>query len=1010
MNQSGEPQPGAGGPDGGQRENMWASFERLARKQGASPQELEDLRRQFNEAGLGGTAGAGRMVDMDDLAQNPQERVARAQEEADRKRVIQKFSKLSEGQRETVDQLIRQGADITEVEAQIDSFQMKAADRHHDVVKRKIERIDTADSVDEVKEELATLKENYIKHLEKDDRKKFNEFTERIVAVSNISDLNTLKEEAKKLIGEFTEYLQAFKSSEERPREIIHSIEDLARLIMDSEADEWREGGAFELIDAEGRFHPENFLAWFRSRIKYYDDQDPDDQINLFNSISIPTLYRSISFSEMLSTPKYFMKKQVMPGTQESPNPEIRTHQDKDLEDLKYRILYEVWIFNTNHNNDAGYRASMGQEKALKETLPKFHYNNVYTRDRKRLLSILKLPGIEDVAIKNAQGKIQEALNCEFQGTLGKMHQRALLAYMYLPDRKMFRDVFGHGALKTIYGSIVEQVFQEHVNKIREEKVGEFKEKNYMKEPDPHDIEVDIFGKDSQRFFELLKNEGGNPNDPNLFARKIDIKDDEFNNLVANPELFALKALTYKYGNAKGEKFTDIEIKDLEKNFGAYDIFNIYSQVKREDAHINIVREAIRAGLRKTLEEMRPVPADEKERRRHLARIELDVDMGERWAFKETYWTGISAMNDTNAIGFDKWSNEMNTRDYRMRQGSGRGPYGIPETVWGFKRLTLNFWHALKVRREGGAALDTPLIEVLQGGGGSNMNLDKDIETFDFEGNAQRQWLVDHVMPGFKLAEFLIDQHGMDFDKIFTFGYGGKLIIDWEKARDIIQDHVWHDLRYAFDQPGFDYDKKIRTWWLDYDKDGKTNIKFGERTIREIMFDEAITGKPEKDEKGNIKWVNGMNMYRREGEKIGSMDSKRQMGRNAFAYAIAKELEWHIKDKPGVVKWGLPQLRLIKEYFDTWGYGLHPVDKHGKPVKFDENGKPSAEIANVRHAHPFFSNPEWQTIGEKGNAQTKKVVRNLLLWLLLEVFAFSTIGTIKESGKIGSQVTKDITK
>src|SRR5205814_2150853 len=120
-----------------------------------------------------------------------------------------------------------------------------------------------------------------------------------------------------------------------------------------------------------------------------------------------------------------------------------------------------------------------------------------------------------------------------------------------------------------------------------------------------------------------------------------------------------------------------------------------------------------------------------------------DAEYGALWGFKETYWTGISAFNDTNAIGFDKWSNEINTRDYRIRQGSGRGPFGLKDSVWGIRRLTFNFWDGLKVRKEGDPKLDTPLIEVIQGGAGNEMNIKDQIVNFDFEGNAQRQWLVD---------------------------------------------------------------------------------------------------------------------------------------------------------------------------------------------------------------------------------------------------------------------------
>lgn len=955
-----------------------------------------------------------------------------------------------------------------------------------------IKAISSYETKEEVNNHVDDIFQRYGGDIRKFDPGRYAEWEDRKNRLRDAHDLNELKDHSKKFVQDIAYYLHGFSSERGGRGETVQSAEELFRFIMDAESSKFRTGGEFELIDEKGEMHEENFMAWIRDKIMYYDSADPDDPIQLMSAVSISTAYRTINFNEMYSTPKYFMKKQSVPFRdkngnkvieidprtgEENEKTEERTTTDARLDKLKNKALYEVWPFGDNHNNNANYVASMGQAKALQEALPKAHYKNLYTKDRKRFLAWLKMAGIEDM-----ENDMDDALDGDkFQGTVGKTHQRALLAYAFIPDRDMFRKILNNGevmeehseSLKMFYKSIVEQVFEEKMNILRQEKKAAFVKANFGRKPTDYDISTDIFGVDKKRFFQLLNTDVRDPRQKaqglrDVYKESLAIEWDDFEEFMENPEFAALRALKYRFGNNSGAKLE--KVSHLTNKAIDYDVFNIYSQVKREELHIAMVRKAIREGLLKQIEVDREAKskayekylskkveldaefrgredteeykiAHEKIRvrkvvtldkndedyeaklRRQKARQLQDTEYGELWAFRETYWMGISAMNDTNAIGFDKWSNEINLKDYRMRQGNGRGGFGMEDTVWGIKRLAFDFLHGLHVKKEGATAVNTPLIEVLQGGEGDKVNLVDDIENFDFEGNAQRQWLVDNVMPAFKLAAFFIDEYGMEFDKFFKLDFRGKLIIDKKKAEEVLQGFVFHDLRYVYDQGGYNWDKKMRTWWLDYEADGKAVKRFGVQTMKEHTFDKQVQNMhmyrdhsllvPATDDDGNIRKDNEGNVIMIDPRFPSGQGNS--MGRDVFAYVIGKELAYRRRDARGAERWELHQVQQIKEYFEqTMGYGLRAVDKKGNPVverdgimvAVDKNNPKKvlykdAEVARVEHSLPFFTEHEWEeSIAELADAKTSNLKRSLLMYILWTFLWSSTWGVIKEAPKI----------
>jgi hypothetical protein len=480
--------------------------------------------------------------------------------------------------------------------------------------------------------------------------------------------------------------------------------------------------------------------------------------------------------------------------------------------------------------------------------------------------------------------------------------------------------------------------------------------------------------------------------------------------LVQDKEYFARKAVLYRYGNtAKDEtdaagnvtqsgfrEWTDDRFNpDAARNTrdGHYSMFNIFSDINMEEGRAVMMRNAIRAGItniveRERTENIRAGRIVEEQgldedfrQRRTKARQVADVEYGEMWAFKETYWTGIAAYNDISAIAFDKWGQELNTGNYRKRQAKGRGPFGIEDTVYGINRLGLNFWHGLKVRAEGGRDFDQTLIQAIQGGDGWDIKLDGDIKDFDFQGNAQKQYMADHILTSYKLAGFLIDKHGMNFDQFLKYDYRGKLVIDEDKANEIIKDTVWHDLRYAFDQRGFLFDNPIRTWL----RDDNGGLHFENKTLKEHMFDdEVLEIRRKMFERADLPETNHNFSSRVREER-----DNNAFARGVLAYLVAKELKWHMKDHPGTVKYTLHEVDMMRKFFDSW-----KLD-----IKKDEKG-------NVVIDEPFFSEDEFFEIEKTGNAEENKLRRNLILSLFAMFIVGTLWGSIKESRKALSDAVK----
>ncbi|MCL4353731.1 hypothetical protein M1615_04720 [Patescibacteria group bacterium] len=176
------------------------------------------------------------------------------------------------------------------------------------------------------------------------------------------------------------------------------------------------------LINEDGRVNQDNFLRWLREQMMEHHGNSPDGNINLFSDIGIriPGYVSPLPFMEMyVWRRKYFYDEK----------------EGKYLEDLATQALYEVWLFNTNHNNDVAYRLKgvMGNDQKLPETIAEIYWNDVFTKfsgGKSTFERIFTLP--ENMT--------------ESDGKIGNAIRTAVLSYYYISDLDKLREILGEDA------------------------------------------------------------------------------------------------------------------------------------------------------------------------------------------------------------------------------------------------------------------------------------------------------------------------------------------------------------------------------------------------------------------------------------------------------------------------------------------------------------------------------------------------------------------------------------
>lgn len=755
-------------------------------------------------------------------------------------------------------------------------------------------------------------------------------------------------------------------------RYMIQSLEDLVDYIVEGQDHTFATGEKFEIINSKGEIVKENLISWIRSRIVALHENDPDNPINPFQGIYVNTAIRQISLNEIVNTPVYFQKRKTIIHGKEGAGGTVEAINTADHEytELKNAMLHEAWLFGVSHSNDATYRSVRGRESELFSALGKMYANSVFTKNDRFEKFILRFAKTDRV--EGQKSELQAFLDDNKQGSVGKAIQRSLVAYYYMaesiatpdqldPKENPFYKALGPEGMKHYWQSIAESMLDAGLQ-------GDMSNTLAGYQPGEGEDEMDkarIVLKHSELRDKISMEAAG----------KLGITKEDLDMYESNPEKLALKLMRNINAWSK---------KDM----------NVFDADTKDKRLVDMIHKAV---------------AQASGRSAGLSRT--DTIYAGLWAQSMVNWTGIGARNDTKALGFDAWSKLMNFDDYRLRQGSGRGGAGNILTMPGIKSLSLTFFDGIRVfkdfknvhqqdltdlsdeeikemTKKYGKDLYVPFMHLLQGGVGNDINLDKELEHFHFENNAQARYADIHINNAKNMMDFILDKGEYHLSDMFKKDSLGHLIFNHEGAKKLM-DEYWKHIRYAFDQPGLLYGKEMWGWDNEvvYDKSGKPVVEhhkvkrklvFKKKDIRHHLFGDEVIN---------------MGMYKRDGhEEENQPGHEDKMARNIFAYFIAKEILLRRKAGTGNELMTIGEIKALENFF---GHITNEILVH--------RDNPDGSLVNVDIVDGFFNKDEWNSMLKFINSSYKRMNTE---WGLLQLAGILVGGTLKTAEESSKQIFK----
>jgi hypothetical protein len=732
----------------------------------------------------------------------------------------------------------------------------------------------------------------------------------------NAMNLGQIKQWTEKLMNkEGVNLAQYFVEDEDyertqREKYIPHSLEDLADLIIEEfETGDFGPGGKYEIIDAQGQVRLENLQSWFQTRTVQLHNENPDGDINPFSGIFIPTLYRNITFHEMVTVPRFRQKREVViSGTEgEKIFMEYKNVASEKYSKFMDNELMKVWMTTVAHNGDAQYRQKRGVEKDLFGVIAGIYANNVFLKDQGRLLRLLKL------AASNRE-QLERVLEEGEQGDIGKAIQKGIMAYYYMaelaeaePDQKnpdkggipweenMFFKALGDDGTKYFFQSIIKTILEDKFSKQIKLLVKELPinfEDVIKQNPELTEVEY-LLIEHPHKLAEILGQYYGITID-DLRQYNQDAKS------VAN---LAFKVLKNIWHIDRGE-------------------LNIFDHAKKEQRITDIVQKSISEGIGKS-----------------LGLNKNDREFAGLIPFLMRNWTGIAARNDTGAIGFDAWSKLINFGDYRIRQASGREGGGNRYSLYDFKRLSFTLFDGVNVlidQANGQPPKKKTLLQVIR----DTMDNNARIEDFRTKGNEMQQQ-AQAIQNQYNVMTFILDQQELNMSSFLKTDSRGYLVFDHKAAAEIMGG-IWKYLRYAFDQQRFDMEHEIRDWYKEYyrdPKDGKmkSRLRFGSKKLKNYLFSDEVL---------NIGVVK---------DKFYMEDIKEgRVSRLIFADLIRREIEAHRQWGSSYGYWSIAEIEKMEDFFYQFSQEVEEDKRRGR--------------SRTKVTRSFFTPDEWDAILEAANS------------------------------------------
>lgn len=585
----------------------------------------------------------------------------------------------------------------------------------------------------------------------------------------------------------------------------------------------------------EARVNKGNFMRWVRDRMMYQHDDNPDDELNLFQAVSIPKSWRPVTLQDIVEHPGIYLKKAGSEKAQREIEAELNTTTDEDKrrkltvrlnevqkeaidEDLLDEIKREVWLFANSRIFDLKYREKSGVPEELVSTLQSLFAKSPFTKtvwgNKSSLYWIMTMDQDFAKVKKDKDGKLEEGHDRK----MGQAINTAYLAYFNLTDTEKLREILGKDSVLLSRKGLIEVR-----NKVRERDALQKKSapEGYMEDKD------------------------------------IDAMFDEKGNVIEEKFVKTMNIWSSPQTNAKVESLVRAAVVE--------DITRI-------------------AGLHLGVDENGDKINDT-----------MNSHFAETYAYTMTRWTGAAGHNNLGAAGFDAWGGKFqHTEKYRAKMaGSGYGGgYGNPYTVHMLRMLATDFMtgvrtetfvdkedrkknpnryeHRFIKNAEGkeNKVYKTPL-EVLEEmhdawknakeAVPSGLSKDEEDKAFEeayklasnnadiqagqlvFPGNTMKYFSNDHLKRALDMFNQVINAEEIKLEKFTKLDVFKGVTFERDQFQSAVQEKFLKPMRYwARTWKQMDFSQKVR-----FDAgDGKTP-KWEDRTLAESMFGREMIDVPE---------------------------------------------------------------------------------------------------------------------------------------------------------------------
>jgi hypothetical protein len=483
--------------------------------------------------------------------------------------------------------------------------------------------------------------------------------------------------------------------------ELPKSLEDLAWQIGRSAAAKFGITGefpVFEIIDRStglqtkdteiiydkdktvARVNKANFIRWLRFGMMYQHDDNPDDELNFFQTVELQKHYRPITLNDMIQHPDVYFKQTDLARRRYTLESNLREARDdeernrvlvqlKELpvldrnEELLNEVKRETWLFSVSRTYDLNYRPNAGDEEGLMKLIKQMFDKSPFTKTvwggKASMYWIMSMDQNFSKPVQvldQARGKAVEKTPGEISDhRLGQALNSAYLAYYNLTDVSELRRILGaDSALLNKKGLI------DIRNKVADV-----------------DIENDSVETKAQKLKGYMTD--GDISDLFIHPTTTEVDDQDVKKEAAKDSK----------GNS-GIILRDKNGRALINEWKFVDKMNIFSSPQFNSLVERMVRAAIQEDVVRKYDLYIPDPLNK-------GSLKEDIDnshFAETFAYTMTRWTGAQARNNQGAAGYDAWSKLQKTRTYRLKmtEPDYGGGYGNEYQVHQLKQLSTDLW------------------------------------------------------------------------------------------------------------------------------------------------------------------------------------------------------------------------------------------------------------------------------------------------------------------------------